>query len=174
MPVDVITINELIKSISKNDEAALEKLFQLTKESLFHVAKEYLQEPSYAEDVLSEAYLKIYKKAHTFNTKYNGFNWLYEIVKNTAIDYNKKFIKEPTISYEDELYLSDEEISRLINNKKIKIALKVLDKQEYEIIYLRIWEGRTIESIAKTLKYNVTGVYRRYNEALLKLKKELE
>ena len=174
MVADKDTINELIKSISKNNQDALEKLFQLTKESLFYVAKEYVKEPSYAEDVLSEAYLKIYKKAKTFNDKYNGYNWLYEIVKNTALDYNKSYFKEPTVSYEDEFYMSEEEILCLVRNKKIRIALKVLDEQEYEIIYMRIWKNRTIDSIAQTLDHNSSRVYRKYSEALTKLRKELE
>ena len=94
MQEDTIKIKELIKRISKNDERALEELFENTKKKLKYVAKQYLIEKSYADDVLSESYLKIYKRSKTFNEKYNGYSWMYEIVKNTALDYNRKLARE--------------------------------------------------------------------------------
>ncbi|MDE6407302.1 MAG: sigma-70 family RNA polymerase sigma factor [Anaeroplasmataceae bacterium] len=173
--MDVERIKELIKRIGKNDEKALEELFQQTKKQLYLVAKEYLNEKSYAEDVLSEGYLKIYKKSKLYNERYNGYNWMYEIVKNIAIDYNRKYKKESKIEeYDDTAYIAKEEIGNRISKEEIRQAMKVLDEREYKIIYLRIWEKRTLQMIAEVTKYNITGVYRTYKAALEKLRKVLE
>ncbi|MDE7384946.1 MAG: sigma-70 family RNA polymerase sigma factor [Anaeroplasmataceae bacterium] len=173
--MDVERIKELIKRIGKNDEKALEELFNGTKNQLYKVAKEYLNEKSYADDVLSEGYLKIYKKSKLYNEKYNGYNWMYEIVKNTAIDYNRKHKKESKIEeYDDREYIQTENIGNKIKKEEIRQAMKVLDDREYKIIYLRIWEKRTLQMIAEVLEYNITGVYRTYNVALDKLRKVLE
>lgn len=174
MAVDTDRINELIKSISEDNEAALEELFKITKETLFYVAKDYVYDASCVEDVLSEAYLKIYKKAHTFNRKYNGFNWLYEIVKNTALDFNKKHFKDETVAFDETYYICEDDYRDLLMHKQIKYAMRTLDKSEYQILYLRIWENKTLEYIAKKLKYSTTGVYRKYNEAIEKLRHALE
>ncbi len=167
-------INELIQSVSENNEVALEELFQITKESLLYIAKDYIADASYAEDVLSEAYLKIYRKAHTFNQKYNGFNWLYEIVKNTALDFNRKFFKEQTVSFDETIYIFEEDMRQKLRRKRLRYALKLLDEIEYKVIYLRIWENRTIDSIASIMKLSTAKVYRTYTIAIEKLRKALE
>ena len=175
MQEDTIKIKELIKRISKNDERALEELFENTKKKLKYVAKQYLIEKSYADDVLSESYLKIYKRSKTFNEKYNGYSWMYEIVKNTALDYNRKLARElKTVEYDDSIYNPNEEFLTKIKREDIQQALKELDEREYEVIYLRIWENRTLKMIAKKLDYNITGVYRVYSTAIEKLRKVLE
>lgn len=173
--MEVERIRELIKRVAKNEEKALEELFKLTKNALYKVAKEYLEEKSYAEDVLSEGYLKIYKKSKLYNEKYNGYNWMYEIIKNTAIDYNRKQKKEKKIEeYNDSIYKANGNMDSRYRKEEIRQAMKVLDEREYRIIYLRIWENRTLKTIAEVMKYNLTGVYRVYQEALDKLRKVLE
>ncbi|MDE6656904.1 MAG: RNA polymerase sigma factor [Anaeroplasmataceae bacterium] len=175
MQEDLSKIKDLIRRISKDDEKALEELFQITKQKLYYVAKKFLIEKSYIEDVLSESYLKIYKRSRGYNERYDGYTWMYTIVKNTAIDYNRKIGRQGTIvEYDDSIYNPNEEFISKIKREDIQQALKELDEQESEIIYLRIWENRTLKVIAKKLDYNITGVYRKYNEALEKLRKVLE
>ncbi len=166
-------INALIKEIGNNNEAALEELFTLTKINMLYIAKEFLVEGSYAEDVLSEAYLKIYKRSHTFQEKYNGFNWIYEIVKNTAIDFNRKYFRTKELSFEEAAYVNKEKKDNINLHHKLQVAIKVLDAEEYNIIYLRLWKNETLELIAEKMKYSLSMVYRKYNKALEKLRKEL-
>lgn len=168
--MDVDEIKELIKRIAKQDEKALEELFERTKNQLYKVAKEYLNDKMYIDDVISEGYLKIYKKSKMYNEKYNGYNWMYEIVKNIAIDYNRKHKKEIKI---EEIYVGKKGLEKG-TREKIRQAMKILDEREYEIIYLRIWENRTLQTIAEGMEYNITGVYRIYKGALEKLRKVLE
>ena len=171
-------IRELLKRVAKDDEKALEELFHGTKNQLYLVAREYLNEKSYAEDVLSVGFLKIYKKSRLYNEKYNGYNWMHEIIKNTAIDFNRRHKKEKDIEeYDDTTYMKDDgpkHIEERIEKERIENALKVLDEREYKIIYMRIWERRTLSSIATIIKYNTTGVYKVYQEALRKLREVLE
>ncbi|MDE7263789.1 MAG: sigma-70 family RNA polymerase sigma factor [Anaeroplasmataceae bacterium] len=169
-------IGELIEKIAGNDENALDELYTLTKQHYYYVAREYLIEKFYAEDVLSVAYLKLYKKSHLYNRKLNGFNWMFEIVKNTAIDFNRNNTKDGVHKI-----LDDEDLNRIpseefngIEIRKVQLALRVLSDKEYTIIYLRIWENKTIKFIAEMLGFNVARVYKTYNDALAKLRKELE
>lgn len=171
---EVEEINVLLERIAnEDDESALEELFYKTKDKLSHIAKEYLIEKSYCEDILSESYVKIYKKAHMYKKSKNGYNWMHEIVKNTARDFNRRYLKQQQAENEEMQKLSTRTENR-IKNKSIEQALKVLDDREYQVVYLRIWENKTLEGIAEELKYNTTGVYRIYNQALEKLRKELE
>ena len=172
-------IRELLKRVSEDDEKALEELFEGTKNQLYLVARDYLNEKSYAEDVLSIGFYKIYKKSKLYNEKYNGYNWMHEIIKNTAIDYNRKNKKEKTIEeYDDTTYMKEESggknIEERIRKEAIDKALKVLDEREYKVIYLRIWEKKTLSTIGTIIKYSTTEVYRTYQEAIRKLREVLE
>lgn len=167
-------ITELIKRIAGDEEQALEELFELSKKKMLLVAKEYLIEKYNAEDVLSEAYLKIYRKAHLFKDQYSGYNWMYEIVKNTAIDFNRKFTKEKMMRYDESNLQIRADFAAPISKENIQTALKVLNEKEYQVIYLRIWENYTLQKIAEMLEYNTTRVFRTYNRALDKIRKVLE
>ena len=168
-------IRELLKRISKNDEKALEELFHGTKNQLYLVAKEYCTERSYIEDVLSIGYLKIYQKSKTYNEAYNGYNWMHEIIKNTAIDYSRSHKRIRNIEeYNDAKYIQPNPNSEHIKERIIKEELTKALKKEYQVVYLRIWEKKTLAAIAELNKTNITFVYRLYQEALNKLRKELE
>ncbi|MDE7213250.1 MAG: sigma-70 family RNA polymerase sigma factor [Anaeroplasmataceae bacterium] len=172
-------IRELLIRVAEDDEKALEELFEGTKNQLYLVARDYLKEKSYAEDVLSIGFYKIYKKSKLYNEKYNGYNWMHEIIKNTAIDFNRKNRREKNVEeYDDTTYIKEEKernkIEERIRKEEIEKALKVLDEEEYKVIYLRIWEKRTLSTIATTIKSSTTGVYRTYQEAIRKLREVLE
>lgn len=173
--MEVEEINRLIKRIAKNDEEALVELFDGTKRQLYYLAKKYLQNKNDAEDVLSVAYLKIYQNSKKYNEKYNGFNWIHEIVKNTAYDFNRKEARRiEVVEYDDQTYRKEEESLSKAKVEEIHEALKVLDKKEYKVIQLKIWENETLTEIANELKMSVTTTFRVYIKALAKLKNELE
>ena len=82
----VTRINKLIVRISKGDIRALDELYDLTSRMLLVMAKKYLYDKSYAEDLVSETYYKLVKNAEKFDATQNGLNWLYKIIHNEAIN----------------------------------------------------------------------------------------
>lgn len=160
-------IDVLIKRIARNDEKALALLFAKTKEKLHSFAASRLIERSYADDVLSEAYFKIYKKADTYRDDFNGYSWLCEIVKNTAMDFNRKLAKERHQDIDD-LLCEPIEIQGF-RAEEIKNALKVLNDMEYRVIRLRIWENYSFEFASSILDLKLSTLYRIYNKAIEKL-----
>ncbi len=170
-------IRELIKRVAKDDEKALEELFEGTKNQLYLVALKTLEEKSYADDVLSIGFYKIYKKSRLYNERYNGYNWMHEIIKNTAIDINRKNKEEKNIGeYDDSSYITGKKnnIEERIRKEELEKALNQLEEKEYRVVYLRIWEGKTLSAIGTIIKYSTTEVYRIYQEAIRKLREILE
>lgn len=157
---------ELLVLIEHGDENALTTLFQETKGKFHYIASKYLINKMYIEDVLSEAYLKIYKRAASYNKKFDPFAWMYEIVKNTALDFNRKFSKEEYLIM-DEKFILEKKPKR---NEVLYFALKELNEEEYQVAYLKIWENCTLETIAKEIGRSVSQVFRIYQSALTKLR----
>lgn len=166
-------INHYITKIAHGNIFALEKLFEITKKPFLIVAQSYLTDKSKAEDVLSEAYLKVVKSAASFDKKQNGYNWLYEIVKNTALNQNKK---DSYRRYEvlNDNYISDYDcIDNLLDKILVNNAIQTLTLIEKRIIYLYFFERKTIREIALLLNKSPTSTFELLHKTLDKIKKNL-
>lgn len=163
-------INKLIYKISQNDSKALEDLFALTKEKMRYLASKYLNDKTLVDDVLSISYYKIYKNADKFDKKLNGFNWMHEIVKNSAIDQNKLESKHNNENLDENTYCEQS----TFENKNLEIAMKALPELEYKIVRLKIWENLTLKEIALELNMSISKVHRIYTNALNQLKESMK
>ena len=163
------TVNKLIVKIAHGDSHALELLFDLTKKPLFYVAKSYLTDKNNAEDVLSETYLKVVKNAKQFDKSKNGYNWLYEITKNTALNTNRKdsFIE---LDGNEPIY---ECFDGLINRIEVERAVVQLLPEERRIIYEYFFEKKTVQQIADRLHKSKSSAHEHIMKILEKLKKYL-
>ena len=167
------TVNNLIEKIAQGDSRALEALFDLTKKPLFYVAKTYLFDKNKAEDVLSETYLKVVNNAKHFDKNKNGYNWLYEITKNTALNENRKDRNGVIFALEDKVPLY-ECIDGIINRVAVESAISELLPEERRIIYEYFFEKKTVQEIADRLKISKSSAHERITVILKKLKKFLD
>ncbi|HEX4843324.1 MAG TPA: sigma-70 family RNA polymerase sigma factor [Limnobacter sp.] len=77
----------LIERIANRDRKAFEELYRLTSRKMFAVALRIVREPGLAQDVLQDAYIRLWRYAHTFNNKLSApETWLHQVVRNRALD----------------------------------------------------------------------------------------
>lgn len=77
----------LIGLVASRDKKAFERLYQLTSRKMFAVALRIVREPGMAQDVLQDAYIRLWRYAHTFNGKLSApETWIHQIVRNRALD----------------------------------------------------------------------------------------
>ena len=154
-------VNKLILKIACGDRRALEELFELTKKPLIYVAKTYLIDKNKAEDVLSETYLKVVKNAEKFDITKNGYNWMYEITKNIAMNENRLDIKD--IATED-FIPTYENTEGLINKIEVDRALQILSSEERRLIYAYYFEKKTLQEIADIENKSKSSIYERIED----------
>lgn len=76
----------LITEVSTGSERAFHELYRLTRSCLYGVAFRVVRQPSKAEEVLQEAYLKVWTGARGFRSGLGTpMTWLIAIVRNQAI-----------------------------------------------------------------------------------------
>ena len=81
----------LIASVAKGDEAAFESLYEVTRAKLFGVVLRILRRRDLAEEVVQEAYVKIWNSAAQFNPSMGSpVTWMVAIARNRAIDVARK------------------------------------------------------------------------------------
>ncbi|RVU83537.1 RNA polymerase sigma factor [Leucothrix sargassi] len=80
-------LNELLMRSAAKDQQAFKALYDLTSPKLFGVLVGIMKSESLAEDVLQEAFLKIWQKADTYQASKSGaMTWMRTIATNTARD----------------------------------------------------------------------------------------
>jgi RNA polymerase sigma-70 factor, ECF subfamily len=81
----------LIAAVAKGDEAAFERLYGATKSKLFGVVLRILRRQDLAEEVVQEAYVRIWNGAGQFNPALaSPITWMVSIARNRAIDMVRK------------------------------------------------------------------------------------
>src|SRR5947208_14490190 len=90
----------LIAAVAKGDEVAFERLYAATRAKLFGVVLRILRRQDLAEEVIQEAYVKIWNSAGQFNPALSSpITWMASIARNRAIDVVRK---RSEVSLEDE------------------------------------------------------------------------
>ena len=144
--------------------------------ALLLFARQQASNPGDAEDIVQEAFLKVWKKyGHAKTTK----ALLYSAVRTTAIDFSRSFsrrkIRENRVYEEGEgdsiwfqRRLETEERNTLLEE-----AVQQLSKDQQEVVVLKIWGELTFQEIASTLHISNNTAASRYRYALDHLKKHL-
>jgi len=110
---------------------------------------------SEADDACQEISIKLFERAKSFTGKSKFSTWLYRLVKNTAIDYQRKHTRHLAIqAYEDEEMIdwkiSDEVLSGTVN-QSINEFVERLPLQYRTVIYMYYWQGKTTMEVSKHL-----------------------
>jgi RNA polymerase sigma-70 factor (ECF subfamily) len=80
-------LNDLLLRSASQDQKAFKTLYDLTSPKLFGVLVGMMKSESLAEDVLQDAFLKIWQKAGTYQASKSGaMTWMRTIATNTARD----------------------------------------------------------------------------------------
>ncbi|MEZ4811796.1 MAG: RNA polymerase sigma factor [Allomuricauda sp.] len=77
----------IVSLLAEKDDKAISLLYEHYGDTLFGVAYKVVKDEELAQDVLQESFIKIWKKADTYDaSKAKLFTWLFRITRNTAID----------------------------------------------------------------------------------------
>ncbi len=93
---------ELIKGCLKSDRQAQEALYQKYSGQMYVVCLRYVKEQQEAEDVLQEAFIKVFKQIGGFRGDSRLVYWIKRIVINTALNAQRsKLYLYPMVDVED-------------------------------------------------------------------------
>ncbi len=94
-----ISEEELVRSLKQNSQKAFEYLYDNYSGSLMGVITKIIKDTEKSEDILQDAFLKIWRKIGDYDpSKGRLFTWMVNIARNTAID---QFRKDKNIWLED-------------------------------------------------------------------------
>ena len=167
-------IGKLIVKIACGKNSALDELFYKTKEQMYFVAYRYLRDKSKISDVLNDSYFKIYRASASYKPSQSARNWMYTIVKNTALTYTRTDISRDESELTDVSTCSPDFVDDCIEDLSLKASLSSLDTESRTIIVMKFWGGYTFAEIADEMKLPLTTLYGRYKSALKVIEKYIK
>lgn len=130
-----------------------------------------------AEDLTSLTFFKALENIKTFDTNKGAFSaWLYQIARNTVIDFYRT--KKENVDIDDIWDLAgNENVERDIDTKaKLQAVEKYLAKlksEQREIIIMRVWSELTYAEIAEVLGKSEASCKMSFSRAIAVLRKEM-
>ncbi len=150
-----MTEEELIRGCIREDAACQREVFNRYASRMLGVCHRYARTSADAEDILQDAFIKVFDKMHQFKFEGSFEGWIRRIIVNTALKkYSLRRYEKEVVGYEvkdkDEsgmepsayAHLTQKEILELINNLP----------DGYRLIFnLYVVEGFQHEEIAEML-----------------------
>jgi RNA polymerase sigma-70 factor, ECF subfamily len=178
----------LVQRVQKGDKTAFDLLVRKYQHKVVKLVTRYLRDPSEAEDVAQEAFIKAYRAIPQFRGDSAFYTWLYRIAINTAknaivsrdrspveFDLDMQNVEE---SNSMQLRLADAETPEsLLQTEEIRTtvnqAIEALPEDLRTAIVLRELEGLSYEDIAQAMDCPVGTVRSRIFRAREAIDKRL-
>ena len=153
---------DLVSRVQRGDKSAFDLLVIKYQHKIIQLVNRYVKDPSEAQDVAQEAFIKAYRALGDFRGDSAFYTWLYRIAINTAKNYLVSRARRNSDYHVD---IQDAEAmenapqlqgidtpERLLLNQEIidtiKTAIDNLPEEMRTAIMLREFEGMSYEEIA--------------------------
>lgn len=162
-------INSILRDLQRGEIDKQQLLYDKTVNFLKIIALKYAADKNDYEDILIEAYLRIFRYIESFDSSKDGYNWLCRIVQNVAKDFNGKVILSLPLEEVTFTDILGADLDSVIERDDLIAKVCKLTKSEQNLIYLRFYEDLTYTEIARLLHSKKSTVHKQINIILKKL-----
>lgn len=169
-------ISTLIGRVALRDRAAFEQLYAATSAKLFGICLRVMKDRADAEDVLQEAYIKIWHNAGKFKvSSYSPMTWLIAVARNNAIDKLRAKKPEPTeLSKASDLadpgFTPEQAALHGGDVRRLEACLEKLAPGHAEAIRAAYIEGYSYQELADRLRQPLNTVKTWLRRSLISLR----
>jgi len=170
-------IQLILDGCRKNDRRAQEVLYRMLYKFAMSTAMRYSRDELDAADILSHAFVRIFKHIHSFDeTKGTIFSWVKRIIINEGLDHIKsrsRFMDNVEIETVAEPAIDNAALDRL-NAAEIMTMIQKLPPATHAVFVLYAVEGYKHKEIAETLGISEGTSKWHLSEARKTLQKQME
>jgi RNA polymerase sigma-70 factor (ECF subfamily) len=167
----------LIAAVAKGDEAAFERLYAATRAKLYGVVLRILRRADLADEVMQDAYLRIWRSAGEFDpNRATPITWMVAIARNRALDVVRK---KGEASIEDEAPATEaasEEPTPLARHemtdqlRRLLACLGDLEEERRRLVLLAYYSGWSREQLAEKFETPANTVKTWLRRSLLQIR----
>lgn len=168
-----------ILDLFKNPEgrdAAFRKLAHRYQKGIYGIIRKLVINHDDADDLVQEAFVKIWKGLDKFESESGLFTWIYRIATNEALQFLRKKKRWKWMLSDNgeilEKYLKQDPLLSAdeVQMRLQKAILQLPDKQRL-VFHLRYYDDLSYEKIAKITKTRPGSLKASYHQAVTKIKK---
>ncbi|MEO6346460.1 MAG: RNA polymerase sigma-70 factor [Aquaticitalea sp.] len=156
--------NLLLYSFKRGEEEGFSYYFKVFYPSLCYFSNSIIRDEAAAEDIATEAFIKLWEKRDVFESVAHVKSFLYKVVRNASIDFLRKREKAANHLFE-QCYLGEEK-ERSIQEKiiaaetfrEVVASIKLLPPKCRLIFRMFYFEGKDYSQIAKELGLSVNTI----------------
>lgn len=175
------------KTVAKEDRSALfEDLLRRSYRQAYSFASRLTGNPSEAEDLVQETFVRAYRFFHRYDDSLPFTNWLYRIMSNAHIDAVRRkgriktqSLEQPgvngivTVELPDSESSPDRTLMDSTMNEHVQQALATMTAEFRTAVLLADVEGMAYEEIAEVMKTSVGTVRSRIHRGRKQLRSYL-
>ena len=170
----------LVRRLRQHDPDAMGDLYDLYGRLLYVLIVRIVRNPSVAEDLVQESFLRAWNRSTQLSDEYNSVGpWLVMIARHCALDYLKSSQAHLSaqVSLEDAEFPAvtiDQEILNSDRARMIEGAFRNLSENQRRVIQLSFYEGLSQAAIAERLHQPLGTVKGWARSALARLRGKLD
>lgn len=159
------------------DERILALYFDKHVKALLFFAYRLVGEDFTAEELVQDAYVKLWSHRDVIESESHLKSFLYQVVYRAGIDLLRKSNKQPTVEIEewDQVFLDPTAtpLARIIHAETLQLVyneVSKLPKSQQQVFRLTFIEGLSTEEVGKELGMNANAVFVAKSKALAQLR----
>jgi RNA polymerase sigma-70 factor (ECF subfamily) len=163
-----MTEEAILQGCVKNDPAAQKALYQKYSAKMLVVCYRYAHNREDAEDMLQEAFIKIFYQIHTFEGRGALEGWIRRIIVHTCINHlkkNKRFNESVDLIHANSIQVREESIPSIIQAKEVVECIRLLPLGYRTVLNLYAIEGFSHKEISGMLDIEESTSRSQYTRA---------
>jgi len=177
-----VSDEQLIEWVARGDASCLGTLFERHNRSVYQFCRQMTRQSVQSEDLVQEIFLKILRKAGSFRRQGSFKAWMFNIARNTTLDYLRKMKRREDLvpmdaSTEAEAVdhrSAEDAAAGKQNVGLVARALANLPTAVQEVIWLGRFEFDTYEELGQALGCKPGTARVRMHRAMQQLNVEFE
>lgn len=181
---------ELMLACQADNGAALEEIYRRYYKQIYGFVYRNTNRKELTEDIVQEAFLRVYRSRKSYKPTAKFAVWLYRIVRNLCIDESRRYWNRNVARETESVLVEDQQspidllateekdvrqrMDEINDMNRIKAAVDQLSPEQREVIILNKFQGLSYQEIADIIDSNTESVKQKAYRAHLKLREMLE
>ncbi|HYJ38488.1 MAG TPA: RNA polymerase sigma factor [Chitinophagaceae bacterium] len=163
-----MTEEAILQGCLHNQPVAQRELYNRFSPKMLAVCYRFAHNREDAEDMLQEAFIKVFSQIHTFQNKGAFEGWIRRIIVHTCINHlkkNKRFNESVDIINASAIQVREESIPSIVQAKQIVECIRLLPIGYRTVLNLYAIEGYSHKEIAEMLDIEESTSRSQYTRA---------
>lgn len=163
-----MTEEQMLAGSLRNDASAQEALYRRFSPKMLGVCYRFAKNREDAEDMLQEAFIKVFSQLHQYRNEGSLEGWIRRIIVHTCINVlkkNKKFSETVDIVHASSLMIQEDFIPSIMQAKQVVECIRLLPLGYRTVLNLYAIEGYSHREIAQMLEIEESTSRSQYTRA---------